>query len=115
MNELGRDDFERRVTYISREYAAGRGFDAPGTLGRSHYYRKPRQLRLAVVTPAIIVFVGLFGLKGMIHFHTGALTYNQRVSDLSQAEGFNRLGAALMRADPITLWVSDMLRRSLSG
>jgi len=109
------DDFYRRISFIEREHAAGRGFDAPGTLGRSHFTRKPAGRRLGVAVPAAIVIAGIFGLKGVIHHFTGPQAYEQRLAELSRNGGFDRLGAKLMTADPVTLWVSDLLDRSLEG
>jgi hypothetical protein len=50
------------------------------------------------------------GLKGMIHFYIGAQTYESRVSALAAGEGLDPVGAWLMQADPLTLWVSAQLR-----
>jgi len=115
MTVSGKDDFDRRVRFIQREHAAGRGFDAPGTLGRAHYYRKPSDLRIGVITPIVILFVGLFGLKGVIHFQTGEQVYDQRVDELRRGDGIGRLGAVLMKADPVTVWVSRVLHQSFRG
>lgn len=65
--------------------------------------------------PAAIVVAGIFGLKGMIHHHTGSQAYEARLSELNQNGGFDRLGARLMTPDPVTLWVSGLLDRSVSG
>tara|TARA_R110002124_G_scaffold143300_2_gene308079 strand:+ start:458 stop:805 length:348 start_codon:yes stop_codon:yes gene_type:complete len=115
MTVSDREDFERRVRFVQREHAAGRGFDAPGTLGRAHFYRKSYDLRLGVMMPAVILIVAVFCLKGMIHFQTGSQVYDQRVDELRRGEGLSRLGGVLMTADPITVWVSYILHQGFRG
>jgi hypothetical protein len=50
-NTSNLDDFYRRIGFIEREHAAGRGFDAPGTLGRSHFPKSLPGVGLALRCP----------------------------------------------------------------
>jgi len=89
------------------------GFEAVGTLGRSYSYRPKARKRFSFVAPAIFVTFSLFGLKGTIHYHVGSDIYQARVEALKVGEGFDRLGAVIMAADPVTLWVSAQLHKYL--
>jgi hypothetical protein len=108
-------DFYQRVSRIQRARAAGLGFGAIGTLGRSHYFRKPKTRSFGFVMPLFVVLMGVFGLKGTIHYSVGAQTYDTRVAELAQSEGVDRFGAVIMMVDPVTLWVSETLRAKLAG
>ena len=106
-------DFYDRVGRLKQAHAEGYGFEAAGVLGRSAYRRPQRKSRLKYVFPLMFVAMASFGLKGAIHYFVGAQTYENRVAELQKGEGFDKLGAALMSPDKVTLWVSETLRRSL--
>lgn len=108
-------DFYNRVGRLQKAHAAGYGFEAVGTLGRSHYSRRTRKRRKNFVLPLLFVGMAVFGLKGTIHYHVGAETYETRVSSMGSGEGFDRLGAVLMQADPVTVWLSGKMREHLGG
>lgn len=106
-------DFYQRVGRLKKAHAKGYGFEARGTLGRSAYYRKPRKNRAAMALPMVFLLVSAFALKGAIHYSVGAKTYENRVAALQNGEGFDKLGATLMTADPVTLWVSGTMSKHL--
>ena len=83
-------------------------------LGRSHFRRPLRKNRLKLVMPVVVLLSAGFALKGVIHYFVGASSYDSRVASLQQGKGFDKLGAALMAPDRVTLWVSDTLRRGLA-
>ena len=104
-------DFYARVARIESARARGLGFEAEGTLGRSHYLRHRRSgVRLRVLPPVLVAAVCVVGLKGLIHYHIGDGVYAQRVEALAAGQGVDKLGAWLMAADPATLWLSDRLQ-----
>lgn len=106
-------DFYERVGRLKQAHAQGHGFEGAGVLGRS-YHRKPtRKNRMKLMLPVLFCVLASFGIKGAIHFSVGAQTYDERVASLRQGEGFDKLGATLMSPDPVTLWVSDTIRRSV--
>lgn len=104
------NEFYTRVTRIQKARAKGYGFEAAGTLGRSHYY-KPRTRSLPIIKPLLVVALLTIGLKGVIHHKIGADLYSTRVQALEEKGGFNRLGAYLMSVDPASEAVSTFLTR----
>lgn len=103
-------DFYRRVSRVEAARAAGFGFEATGTIGRSHY-RKPRKRRLAIVKPLLVLVLSVLVLKATIHHHIGDATYQARVQALKASDGFERIGGHIMAADPATLWLSAQITR----
>jgi hypothetical protein len=102
-------DFYGRITRIEQARADGYGFEAPGTIGLSHY-RKAERRRIPVLGPLFVVVLMALALKGAIHYKVGAATYDQRVESLQNGQSFDRLGGWLMQADPATVWVSNFIR-----
>ncbi len=103
------NDFYNRVSRIEKSHAKGYGFEAAGTVGRRSS-SLGRGLGLKFVKPLVIAMVLGAGLKGMIHYYIGAQTYESRVSALAAGIGFDPVGAWLMHADPVTLWISGQLQ-----
>ena len=101
-------DFYGRVARIERARAKGYGFEANGTLGRSHYLRPARQRR-PLLRVLIFAFVCVFGLKGAILYNIGPESYEARIDRLETGKEFDRLGAWLMQADPVTVWVAAQI------
>lgn len=101
-------DFYGRVARIERARAKGYGFEANGTLGRSHYLRPVRQRR-PMLRILIFAFVCVFGLKGAILYQVGPESYEALVARLQTGQEFDRLGAWLMQADPVTVWVAKQI------
>jgi hypothetical protein len=108
-------DFYARVGRLNKAHAKGFGFEAAGVLGRSHHRRPTPKSRLRLLLPLLFFLASGFALKGAIHYAVGAQTYGDRVAELQNGAGFDRLGATLMAPDPVTLWVAQALRRSFQG
>lgn len=105
-------DFNARIARIEAAHARGFGFEAAGTLGRSSYV-KPIRRRPNVLAPlALLLFCGV-GMKGAILWRIGPESYQDRLDQLAQGEGFDRLGGLLMQADPASRLVADGLARFL--
>ncbi len=112
MTDPNMSSFYGRVARIQKMRAKGYGFEAPGTLGRSYYYR-PAPQRRSIMMPMIFVVMLLFALKGVIFQQVGAETYNQRVAGLMAGEGVEKVGGWLMQSDPVTLWVAGKVEALL--
>ena len=106
-------DFYSRVARFEKARAAGYGFDATGTLGRSDFARPARKRRAVMPMLALVLAAG-FGLKAMIYHSVGAASYDDRVAALQAGEGFDRLGGWLMQADPVTRFVSDKITQGMA-
>ena len=108
-------NFFGRVARIQKARAKEYGFDATGTLGRSHYSR-PAPRRRSVVGPVLFLLVCGFLLKGVMYQQIGAETYSKRVANLMDGERVDRVGGWLMQVDPVTTFVAgkvDLALRSL--
>lgn len=106
-------DFYGRVARIQKARAKGYGFEAPGTLGRSHYTR-PAGRRRSILGPVLFLLICAFLLKGIIYNGIGATSYNERVAALQAGEGIERVGGWLMQAEPATIFVSDKITALLA-
>ena len=104
-------EFYSRVKRIQKARDKGFGFEAPGALGRSYYYRKPKK-PFAFVKPLLVVLLCSFGLKAGILNKIGAETYEARVEALRAGGGFRPLGGWLMQADPVTRIFATGISRS---
>lgn len=106
-------DFYDRVNRFERMRRKGFGFEAEGTLGRSHYQRqaKPRHNWLGSAFLAALV---VFAIKAGIFLGVGAQSYQDRVDRLLAADGIDRVGGWLMQADPVTLWMADRMAAGIA-
>lgn len=101
-------EFHRRVERLE----AARPADVRRAIRKAAMRRASRgvwQRLLSVLRPAVIAAVIFVALKGGIHHAVGEATYAQRLAELSQGEGPDRLGAWLMAPDPLSGWVSTQL------
>ncbi len=106
------NDFYSRVARIEKSHAKGYGFEAPGTVSRKVAGRGGSRL-LKLAKPVVLVLAMGVGLKAVIHYFVGAQTYENRVSALAAGDGFDPVGAWLMQADPVTLWLSGQMQSVL--
>lgn len=106
MSDPNLQDFYSRVGRIEEAHAMGHGFEAEGTLGRSFYRRTPVRRR-PVFRIGVFILCFCFGLKGALHYHLGATSYDGRVEALAQKGGFDAVQATLLQADPVTRLISD--------
>ncbi len=107
-------DFYGRVARFERARANGYGFDAEGTLGRSHFTKKTRSHKSWRRTAILVIFC-VFGMKGAILQSVGAQSYDSRVAGLQAGEGFDRLGGWLMQADPVTVFVAEKITQGIAA
>jgi hypothetical protein len=102
-------NFYSRVADYQTSHGKGYGHEAPGTLGRSVTYGLPKKrLRLRLM-PIVFVAIAAFGLKAGILHAVGPAAYQERVAELSQSQGFDRLGGWLMQVDPVTAYVAEKI------
>jgi len=106
-------DFYERVGRLQLAHSQGYGFEAGGVLGRSHYRKPHPKIHLKLWLPVVFFMAATFCVKGTIHYFVGGQTYDARVEMMQNGEGFDKLGAALMAPDRVTLWISDAIRQSV--
>lgn len=107
-------DFYERVGRLNKAHAKGYGFEGVGVLGRSHYRVAPRKSLLRFLFPVVFLLMAGIALKGTVHYFVGAQTYGDRVAELQNGAGFDKLGAVIMAPDRLTLWVSATLRNGFN-
>ena len=108
------NDFYSRVSRIEKTHAKGYGFEAPGTVTRDGSAKTGWKV-LRLVKPLLFLAVVGISLKVTIHHYIGAQIYESRVSALAAGDGIDPVGAWLMQADPLTLWLSAQLATFLPG
>ena len=101
-------DFYGRVARIRKARSKGYGFEAPGTLGRSHYVQANAKRR-SMIGPVLFLLICAVLLKGMIYHAVGTAAYNERVASLQAGEGIERIGGWLMQEEPATILVSNKI------
>ena len=105
-------DFYARIARVEAAHACGLGFEAKGTLGRSHYHR-PERRRFTLLKPLLVTLLCVTTLKAVILNEIGTETYTARVAELTAGAGVDRIGGYLMTADAGTVWLAGMLEQYL--
>lgn len=108
-------EFNSRIAKIENARSKGYGFEAEGTLGRSHYTRRrTRSARVPFpfLRPALAMLAGGTILKAIFLVNLGAAAYNSRVDRLLEGQGFDRIGGWLMQADPVTVKLAVALNNA---
>ena len=108
MADSNMSDFYRRVDRIQKARAKGYGFEAPGTLGRSYYYR-PRAQRRGILGPVLLLLAAVFFMKGLMISQIGPADYQGRVDRLRAGQGIEPLGGWVMQIDPVSSFVAEKL------
>lgn len=108
-------NFYGRVGRIEKIHAAGGGFEAEGTLGMSYYNAKRnRSHRKGFLGPLVLVLMTVVAIKAAVHASIGPELYGERIATLEAGDMADRIGAYVLRADPLTLAISEQLRKYLS-
>ena len=104
------EEFERRMRRISRRHTRlSQGYRTEIT-GDNLVVAKPRaKSRAGTVRGLMIIFLTILIFKGFLHAQLGPLAYEDRVDRLSQGTIVEQAGAWAMTADPVTLWISQMV------
>lgn len=106
MSDPNMAEFYRRASRLESQRANGKGFEAPGALGRSYYYRPPRKRRSVLWPVLFLLAIGML-MKGAIYFATGPQLYNSRVTELRASTGVvEQVGGFVMQLDPVTQWLA---------
>lgn len=107
-------NFYGRIGRIEKIHAAGGGFEAEGALGMSYYNaRRHPARRKGFLRPLVLVLMTVVGIKSAVHASIGAELYAERLARLEAGTTADRVGAYVLQADPLTLIISDQLRKHL--
>ena len=107
-------NFYGRVGRIEKIHAAGGGFEAEGTLGMSYYNAKrKRSYRKGFLGPLVLVLMTIVAIKAAVHASLGPEAYQERITRLEAGSWADRTGAYVLRADPLTLAISEQVRKHL--
>ncbi|WP_151717751.1 hypothetical protein [Gemmobacter serpentinus] len=107
------NEFYARVARVEKARAKGYGFEADGTLGRSHYQR-PARRRKRFLAPLLVTLGVFFCLKGTLMYQIGQHVYGERVTQMRAAEsGMERVAGSIMQADPVTIWIAARIEQAL--
>lgn len=100
-------EFYGRVAQYERARSQGYGFEADGTLGRSYYHRPKRRSLLRTIFGACAVIFILLALKAGIILFVGEGIYADRVERMNNGQDIDRLGAAILKIDPVSSFMVD--------
>lgn len=101
------DEFDRRMRRISRRHTQlSHGYvttiNSDGMVVAKPRRRSPRGTLRGVALVILVLMV----FKGFLYAQLGATGYEDRVAKLSSGSAFEKAGAVVMAADPITQWLS---------
>ncbi|MFQ6553888.1 hypothetical protein AAD018_016230 [Aestuariibius insulae] len=77
---------------------------------------RPRRTSLRFPVRGVVwLAIFLFMIKAFLLFHHGQAGYDQRVSQLVEGTAFEKAGAFVLDADPVSGWLASQMNRYLSG
>jgi len=100
-------EFQRRLQRVEKIHRRGGGFEAAGTLGRSAYHKKESR---SLFRPLLFTLAIGLALKAALLMQIGEVDYRERVDRLAQGGQVEKVGAYVMQADPITLWLAQNMK-----
>ncbi|MCB1349711.1 MAG: hypothetical protein R3D59_13445 [Paracoccaceae bacterium] len=111
MSDANYARFNERLHEIeSRHRGTSSGFvrlvERNGILAPAEQSRGRRGLPVRGIVLSLLAFLVF---KGILLAQLGAVTYVSRVAQLEAGTIVEQMGAWAMRADPLTLWIADMV------
>lgn len=110
MTESQLSEFYGRVAQYERARNRGYGFEAVGTLGRSHYTHPKRRRPMRLFMGICVVAFILLALKAGIILFVGEGIYGERLARMNNGQDIDRLGAAILQIDPVSGFMVDQTR-----
>ena len=104
-------DFYDRVSRFERARAHGWAHQA-GAFPEPRRVRGGRRRR-SFIMPLLLLAFAVFAMKGAIFYSVGASAYQDRVTRMQAGEGFDRLGAWMMQADPVTEFMAGQIAHAM--
>lgn len=97
-------EFYGRLRRVERIHRRGGGFEAVGTLSRSVYVERRTN---SLFRPLLVTLCVGIALKVALLLQIGTTDYQERVDRLAQGGQTEKVGAFIMQADPLTVWLAD--------
>lgn len=111
MTDRNMQDFQHRLHRIDEIHQAGGAFEAAGSLGRAYFdSSRPRSRRAIWLRPLALIFTSAMLLKGGLYAHLGAESYGERVDGLMAGGLADQVGAWMLKADPLTVFLAGYIR-----
>ncbi|MBW0156903.1 hypothetical protein [Sedimentimonas flavescens] len=105
------ENFQSRLARIDQIHAAGGAFEADGALGRTYFDTHRKKARRAIPWRGFsLLFLAALLLKGSLLASLGEDVYGERVASLTAGNQFEKLGAWVLKVEPATRLVADVLR-----
>lgn len=109
-------DFETRCRRVEKAHAKGRGFEAPGTIGRAYNRRSASKGRLrGLLHPTGIFILMVLGIKTAMAMHLGTDHYESKLDKLRTASMFGQVSAYILQPDPVSRWSAQVLARNFKA
>lgn len=112
MADLNMRDFNKRLKRIDRIHKAGGAFEASGAIGRAFYasMERPQRRTGSWLKPLAVVAFGILMFKVAVYGQLGATSYDSRIAALADGSKVDKVGAWVMKVDPVTQKVGDAIR-----
>ncbi|MEO1536362.1 MAG: hypothetical protein AAFR73_01415 [Pseudomonadota bacterium] len=108
------DEFDRRMRRITRRHTQlSRGYVTAVNDDGLVIAKPRRKFSRGTLRGIAIVVLVLMLFKGVLHSQLGPTAYAERLGGLSEGSVFEKAGAVLMSADPITVWLSGHIGKYL--
>lgn len=103
-------EFDTRLKRIGRKHRQLAGGYVARVGDDGLIVPRPRRRRVRVPFAGIaLAALGIIALKGVFYAQLGPESYDARVASLAAGSQVERMGAWVMQADPLTLWVSEQV------
>ena len=104
------DEFDRRMRRITRRQTQlSKGYVTTVNDDGLVVARPKRKFSRGTLRGIAIVVLVLMVFKGILHSQLGDAGYADRLNALSNGSAFEKAGAILMAADPLTVWMSGQI------
>lgn len=104
------DEFDRRMRRITRRHTQlSRGYVTTVNDDGLVVAKPKRKFSRGTLRGVAIVVLVIMVFKAVLHSQLGAAGYADRLDALSNGSVFEKAGAVLMAADPITVWLSGRI------
>lgn len=104
--------FDQRIKQIERKRDRLAKGSVKGMTSSGLIIERPRRYRPKFPLRAILILlIATFAIKGYFYASIGTNGYAARVAELAQGSTLDRAGAWVLQADPITIFVGDMITR----